>query len=258
MTASKKTLWYNFSGPTHFNIGRAGHTRLWSGMDGEEYFIKNCQDPYKKHKLKSLGFLEPGCITYVFNHQGFRCDEFDDRPAGIALGCSFTEGVGIPVKDTWPMVLSGLLGQHIWNLGVGGGAMDTCFRMLDHYIDVLNPKFVVLCQPPAQRFEYFDRYNKSRVLIANHLDTEVYKEFGEEWMANDINTETNSRRNLLAMQFRCQEKNIPFFAFPNHPDLRKDSCGRDLAHPGVESNHLFAHKIHKKIKDTVCPTQELS
>ena len=260
MIDSKKTLWYKLSGPAAIGLAfRGGNWQAWSGTDQEENFEQNCLDPKKKNKLKMLGFLEPNCITYIFNHQGFRCDEFDDRPAGLALGCSFTEGVGIPVDDTWPAVLSGLIGQHIWNLGIGGGAMDTCFRMLDHYIDVLNPKFVVLCQPPAQRFELFDRYNNSRVFIANHFPpfTEIYKTFAEEWMANDVNTETNSRRNLLAMQFRCQKRNIPFFTFPNHPDLRKDSFGRDLVHPGVESNHLFAHKIYKKIKDTVCPTQEL-
>ena len=260
MIDSKKALWYKSSGPAAIGLAvRGGNWQAWSGTDQEENFEQNCLDPKKKNKLKMLGFLEPNCITYIFNHQGFRCDEFDDRPAGLALGCSFTEGVGIPVDDTWPAVLSGLIGQHIWNLGIGGGAMDTCFRMLDHYIDVLNPKFVVLCQPPAQRFELFDRYNNSRVFIANHFPpfTEIYKTFAEEWMANDVNTETNSRRNLLAMQFRCQKRNIPFFTFPNHPDLRKDSFGRDLVHPGVESNHLFAHKIYKKIKDTVCPTQEL-
>lgn len=258
MIDSKKPLWYNFSGPTHFNIGRANNWQAWSGTDQKERFERHCLDPEKKNKLRLLGFLEPNCITYVFNHQGFRCDEFDDRPAGMALGCSFTEGVGIPLDDTWPAVLSGLVGQHIWNLGIGGGAMDTCFRMLDHYIDVLNPKFVVLCQPPAHRFEYVNRYNDARVLIANHLDTEIYKTFGEEWMANDINTETNRRKNLLAMRLLCMEKNIPFFEFDSQVDLIRDSKGRDLAHPGVESNHLFAHKIYKKIKDTVCPTQELS
>lgn len=251
MIGFKKKLWYDNPGPIHFNIARAGHTMFWSGMDNAEAFRKNCQDPIKKHKLKMLGFLDSGCIKYSFNHQGFRCEEFDDRPAGIALGCSFTEGVGLPVEHAWPSVLSGMLGQHIWNLGVGGSAMDTCFRLLDHYIDVLNPKFVVLCQPPAQRLEYFDRYDKTRVFIANHLDLEMYKEFAEEWMANDANTETNCRRNVLAMQFRCNEKNIPFFAFPNHPELPKDANARDLAHPGMVANRVFANKIYNKIKDKV-------
>ena len=259
MIDSKKALWYKSSGPAAIGLAvRGGNWQAWSGTDQEENFEQNCLDPKKKNKLKMLGFLEPNCITYIFNHQGFRCDEFDDRPAGLALGCSFTEGVGIPVDDTWPAVLSDLIGQHIWNLGIGGSAMDPCFRMLDHYIDVLNPKFVVLCQPPAQRFELFDRYNNSRVFIANHLNAETYKTFAEEWMANDINTSTNQRRNLLAMKLRCMEKNIPFFEFYSLIDLDRDSKGRDLEHPGVEANHLFAHKIYKKIKDTVCTTQELS
>ena len=264
MIDSKTSLWYNSPGATHFNINRAGKQLDWHSMDNKERFEQNCQDPEKKIKLQSLGFLEPNCVTYKFNHQGFRCDEFDDRPAGMALGCSFTEGVGISVNDTWPAVLSGLVGQHIWNLGLGGGSMDTCFRMLDHYIDILNPKFIVLCHPPAQRFEFFDKYNKSRVLIAGHLDTEVHKEFGQEWMANDTNIKTNQRRNLLAMKWRCQEKNIPFFAFSvtntpnNQDDLWKDACARDLSHPGGDTNHHFAHKIYKKIKDVVSPMKDLS
>ena len=224
-------------------------TLRWSGMDSELLFKKHCQDPDKKRILEEQGFLNPDCITYSYNHQGFRCDSFDDRPAGIALGCSFTEGVGIPLNNTWPTVLSELLGQHIWNLGAGGGALDTCFRVLDYYIDILNVKFVILCSPHHWRFEFFDKNDKPRTFIGGHLDTEKHRGFAEEWMTSDLNINTNAQRNILAMKWRCQEKNIPFFELKNNENLQKDALGRDLAHPGIEANKKFAHLCYEKIKN---------
>jgi hypothetical protein len=252
MTASKKNLWYASSGVVHGSlVPCADKIMRWSGMDSKQLFEKHCQAPDKKRILEQQGFLDLNCISYSYNHQGFRSDEFDNRPAGIALGCSFTEGVGIPLNKTWPSVLSELLNHHVWNLGVGGSGMDTCFRMLDHYLNILNVKFVVLCSPSPLRFEFFDRYDVPRTFIPMHLDNEKHRDFAKEWMTSDLNTNTQARRNILAMKWRCQEKNIPFFELSFAKHFNKDGLARDLAHPGVEANKKFAHLFYNKVKNVV-------
>ena len=87
-----------------------------------------------------------------------RDEEFDDRPAGIALGCSYTEGVGVPEHTTWGNGLGRMLGMHMWNLGVGGGSLDTVFRVLEYWLPKLTPKFVAICIPSV-----------SNPLTNNHL-----------------------------------------------------------------------------------------
>jgi hypothetical protein len=132
----------------HGNWDLRSQTVNWSGSDHQNEFNKNCTNPDKFAKLVTLGFDSPESISYTYNQHGFRSPEFDQRPCGIALGCSFTEGVGIPVQHTWPSKLSKMLDVHVWNLGTGGSSIDTAFTFLEYYIDLLDPQFVTICVPP--------------------------------------------------------------------------------------------------------------
>ena len=145
---------YNWNDPIpyQFNFQYRNSIQLWSGTDSRVNFLKNLDDPEKNQLLKLLKW-DTCEITYQYNSHGFRCTEFDDRPCGIALGCSFTQGVGLPVTTTWPYLLSQLCGIHVWNLGSGGASIDTVFRIFDHYVTKLRPKFVCLLITPAERLE---------------------------------------------------------------------------------------------------------
>ena len=118
--------------PRHFNRHFASTTQFWTGSDSQERFDANCRIEKHYKKLKELGWLDDRALTYQYNSEGFRDSEFDQQPAGIALGCSHTEGVGIHAEHAWPRQLQNLLGQKIWNLGVGGAALDTCYRLLEY------------------------------------------------------------------------------------------------------------------------------
>jgi lysophospholipase L1-like esterase len=59
-------------------------------------------------------FDADGCVQVAFNSLGFRDDEFPvQKPRGefraIALGDSFTFGLGLPAEMTWPQVLERML-----------------------------------------------------------------------------------------------------------------------------------------------------
>jgi hypothetical protein len=217
-------------------------------MDRPELFREHLKDPIKAQKLESLGFLQPDCISYIYNKLGFRAEEFDDRPAGIALGCSFTEGVGIPLEATWPAQLSKMLGQHVWNLGVGGSSADTAYNLLEHYIDQLNTKFVVMCVPPRDRFEFFRGLEPIRVL-GNIEPPNLYKTFFMEWFATEENSLTNRQKNILAIQQLCAQREIPLY-YLLVEELIYDGKARDLAHAGVESNQDFAKKMYQLMDQT--------
>lgn len=216
----------------------------WSGMDSSDRFDQHLKNSVHKQRLQELGFLTADCISYCYNSCGFRAQEFDQRPAGIALGCSFTEGVGIPLDATWPMQLSKMLDQHIWNLGVGGGALDTCYNVLEHYIDALSPKFVVVCTPPVDRFEFFQNKTPIRVLGGYNIPP-LYDSFFKEWFVSEKNSETNYRKNILSMQQLCLQRSIPFYYLSSHNDFKQDGKARDLAHPGIDSNRKFATKMYQ-------------
>lgn len=219
-------------------------------MDQPELLREHLKDPVKAQKLESLGFLQPDRISYVYNRLGFRAEEFDDRPAGIALGCSFTEGVGIPLEATWPAQLSNMLEQHVWNLGVGGSSADTAYNLIEHYIDRLNTKFVVMCVPPRDRFEFFRKFEPIRILGSTFEIPPLYKTFFMEWFATEENSLINRRKNVLAIKQLCTERGVPFYSLIVESDFSLDAKARDLAHAGVDANQEFAKKMYQLMDQT--------
>ena len=235
--------------PTHFYQQFASTTRLWDGTDSEENFKANCsvQENYKK--LKDLGWLEPNIITYKYNSQGFRDEDFNQQPAGIALGCSHTMGTGVPVEHVWPQQLQNLLGQKVWNLGSGGAALDTCYRFLEYWIEHLNVKFVVCAVPGIFRYEVFDNnwlsILPSMPLEINNLGWLVG--YQKNYLLYDQNSELNRRKNLQAMQHICNKYNIPFY-YDLMEDFTDAKLARDVLHCGTDTQERLANKFFNIIQ----------
>ena len=231
----------------HGNWCLRSQTVTWSGSDNQDHFNKNCADPDKFYKLKKYGLDTPESVSYSYNQHGFRAPEFDQRPCGLALGCSFTEGVGIPIENTWPEQLSKMLDLQVWNLGVGGASIDTAFILLDHYIKELPVQFVTVCVPPINRFEFYIDNIPQRIMFENWYLPKFYHVFFKEWFLTELNSQINQRKNLLAMKQLCADRNLSFYVLDSATDFMLDSCARDLAHPGSDANHDFALKMYKKI-----------
>jgi hypothetical protein len=227
----------------HINSGASNVTTRWTNFDNEDLFNKNMSGGRPLRLMKKYGWDDVDKIVYQYNSHGFRTAEFDNTRSGLALGCSFTQGTGLPVENIWPSVLSRLLDFPIWNLGVIGSSTDSCFRLLDHYLNYLNIEFVVVCTPHKTRFEFFDIDGLQCVLP--ELNTPEYAmPYYKHWLSNDQNAITNQRKNLLAMQKLCDDKKINFVQFDCTNFIMLD-LARDLTHPGVESHKHFAEEIFK-------------
>lgn len=227
--------------PTHFNQHLASTTQLWSATDSEEKFNENCKTEEQYIKLKSLGWLEPGVITYKHNSHGFRDVEFDQQPAGMALGCSHTFGVGVRHEQAWPTQLQRMLGQKIWNLGIPGAALDTCYRMLEYWIQHLNIKFVVCAVPDISRYEVFDG-NWSNIFFPNKRTPKWLLGYQKNFLLYDQNSEMNRRKNLQAMQYICSKHNVQFY-YDLLEDFVDSRDARDLMHCGALAQEKLATKF---------------
>jgi hypothetical protein len=234
--------------PTHFNQKFASTTQLWCGTDSEENFKANCAIEQNYKKLKDLGWLDGEVLTYRYNSQGFRDEEFDQQPAGIALGCSHTQGVGIHAEQAWPRQLQHMLGQKIWNLGSGGAALDTCYRLLEYWIEHLNVKFVVCAVPGITRYEVFNG-NWSNILSTMPIKTDLpwLAGYQKNYLFYDQNSELNQRKNLQAMQHICNKYNIPFY-YDLMTDFAFGLLARDLMHSGADAQEKLANKFLQTIR----------
>ena len=219
----------------------------WCDMDRLEEWHANMQNPSTRRVLEINGWDRPDNIVYKFNSHGFRCDEFSDAPGIIALGCSFTGGVALPEDKIWPSLVASRLNLKLWNLGVGAASMDTCFRLLNHYITKLNVCMVLLLTPSPDRFEIFDSDNNVEYIVPTSHSHNSYQ---KSWYKSEQNSVQNFSKNILAIRYLCHINNVKLVEKNHFTDLlkvprldesvRSTDRGRDLEHPGVLSHALCA------------------
>lgn len=237
--------------PWHHGVKFANTESEFMPTDTKETFQRLCQVPEYREYFSTQGWLEPGSITYKINSFGFRCDEFDDRDCIIALGCSYTMGIGLPVHVTWPQ----LVGKHLnlvpYTLAWGGASADTCFRLAEYWIPALKPKAVFMLAPPPHRFDLtradgvppVETYMpQSESNSATEVDS-----FLRHWFTMDENSRLNQKKNKLAIQALCAESNIPFVVRDalDYMALSREAIGyaRDRMHGGPIAHQRVAERM---------------
>jgi hypothetical protein len=235
---------YFKSPPWHPGVKFANAVLEFMPTDTQETFNNLCQVPEYYDYFKKHGWLEPGAITYQLNNYGFRCEEFDNRDCMIALGCSFTIGIGLPVHNTWPQMVGKELGLVPYTLAWGGTSADTCFRLAEYWIPQLRPKAVFMLTPPPNRFELIKATGYPPV--ENYMpnsetnNTTEIESFLKHWHTMDENCRLNQKKNKLAIWGMCREFDIPCHIYDafDHMARSREEVGyaRDRMHAGPEGH----------------------
>jgi hypothetical protein len=210
------------------------------------------QIPANLAYMQQQGWDQPGAITYRFNSQGFRADEFDSGPYLVALGCSFTVGIGLPDAATWPRLVANQLGLQCANLAWGGYSADTCYRLAEYWIPELQPRYVCMLTPPAARIEILLATGSQadfEVFMPNSMST-IYRmsdPYLRHWYANETNSAINQRKNERALKQLCHELNIPCTVMRAHDSFSWNQkgldCARDFMHAGPQQHQQLARRF---------------
>jgi hypothetical protein len=106
-------------------------------------------------------------INYSFNSYGFRCDDFhltSDCPV-IFMGCSYTEGIGLPMEVVWTNhIINNIRDKFpnkkipFWSLAVGASGTDFQSDLLSQYHQLLKPKHIIYFYPTIYRRELVTDY----------------------------------------------------------------------------------------------------
>lgn len=89
-------------------------------------------------------------IDYSLNSYGYRCDEFKDQEI-LTLGCSQTEGHGLPIELTWPYLISKKMNKGYINLAKGGeGAQAQVIKAFKFFEEFYKPKYIFAAFPLAR------------------------------------------------------------------------------------------------------------
>jgi len=86
----------------------------------------------------------PDDIVYKFNSMGYRDIEQYVGTEILAIGDSFTLGLGVNVEDTWPAQLSKLLNYPVLNFSLNGASNDWIARRSTELLDFFKPAALIV------------------------------------------------------------------------------------------------------------------
>jgi hypothetical protein len=232
----------------------AGKVLKFYPCDDELAWEYNCK--HNSEVVKRLNWTEDS-VEYKFNSHGFRCNEFNDNPAIMFLGCSLTFGIGMPKESCWTYLVSNMLGLEEFNLANGGAANDTCFRLANYWIDKLRPKIVFYMVTFDNRLEIFG--NMADICFPSDLydsKGEIRSEQGEQkftyekWVSNRWNGELNKQKNIMAVKHICEIYGVKFCSL-DAEIIEQDKMARDSLHPGIRSNEYTTFAVLDHIDEQI-------
>lgn len=103
-------------------------------------------DSYE-HCFSKLSYRKyPYSVSYKFNELGYRERSVNDyNPnAIIAIGDSFTVGLGLPVELTYPVQLESLVNHQVLNFGLNGASNDWISRKLPVLLKYFDPMAIIV------------------------------------------------------------------------------------------------------------------
>ena len=108
---------------------------------------------FLNRSLKDMGDGMPNkeadsvLIEYKLNSYGYRCNEFKDQEI-LILGCSQTEGHGLPLELTWPYLISKKMNKDYISLAKGGDGMQAqVSKAFQFFEEFYNPKYIFAVLP---------------------------------------------------------------------------------------------------------------
>jgi len=200
-------------------------------------------------------------IKYKLNSYGYRCNEFSDQEI-LILGCSQTEGHGLPLELTWPYLISKKMNKDYINLAKGGDGMQAqVVKAFQFFKEFYNPKYIFAALPIA-RLEVplvgLTTKNSAKSKIGKAmLSNGLVKKFSKApHMAEDVLTEEFAIfYNILFMKMLieyCRSNNI-VLVWTHYNDSSLDNYSfKDFSDRYFESLYLnndISEDCHSEFSD---------
>jgi hypothetical protein len=113
--------------------------------------LPNAKKPFGPKKLHLPLTVIDNDNDYEINELGLRGKLNKDAEI-LALGCSYTFGVGVPEDGTWPSILGSEINKDVLNLGVAGITIKKISELVIRYVSKNNkPKTIFALFPPFFR-----------------------------------------------------------------------------------------------------------
>jgi len=232
---------------------------------------------FSAHTKKISKANNQDTITYTFNSQGYRCDEFENinwSESILALGCSVTQGVGLDDKECWSYRLQEKTSIPVINLGQYGTSLYYHLYNLE-ILQKYNPRYVIIQMPDPVRFTNF---HKNGCEALAWFNTTYKEKFRKAWKRGNFTEALTQQKHMHFMEIWTRDNNHMIYQtfainylrllFPGKiflfsiaaiwEDLQDtypvldayltyDDRARDYEHPGPKSNESWADYLSQAI-----------
>lgn len=108
-------------------------------------------------------------ISYELNNYAYRSDNFfkDSKTEILFAGCSYTFGVGLPLKNIWASVVNNnIKNNNFKNIGVSGASFQSIIENIYSYIRNFNkPEAIMVMFPNLERYDEVIRPSTDKMFI---------------------------------------------------------------------------------------------
>jgi hypothetical protein len=231
--------------------GLIGHREVarhesFSGSDDEETYKESLKTQPADWIYRNTK------VTYKRNEYGHRTIPMSNiKQDGYLLttGCSFTEGIGLPVEDVWPHVLSQRMGNiPYYNLGLASSGPDLAMYNLCRFLTACPyaPGYIVLFVPPQDRmFSLGYGFGDRRVRASGPWDENEgglgkLFQFNVKYYTFDTNL-LKVDATWKVLKHVMPKTKFVAFTFHDVPETHNDlDRARDLMHRGPRTNQVYA------------------
>ena len=217
-----------------YSWNHRGVTVPWSGSDHKQSYDKNPQ----QEMWKDVD------ISYTYNHHGFRTHELVDyinKPVDLALGCSLTEGIGIPVACAWPSIVEESRSVPMLNLGIQSASTDTVARILTNCIDLFDIQQVFILWPDVARFEIYSTNTVESIIPTTAKPEHAWN------MDDDVATQRYHKNQTIVHSFGLPINEFTAKNIFNPKSRGAPDRARDGQHFGIQSHRIVAWEFIKDL-----------
>lgn len=206
------------------------------GLDSREH----CLDPCHYDRCSP--------VTYRFNELGYRMESihtFTGREI-LAIGDSFTLGLGADIQDTWPSVLSRQLDRTVLNFSLNGASNRWMCRRLRDLLDFFQPPLVIVHYSFSHRRENdrTDWFDDERTLSTPSPGS--YLDY-EDWRACSQQIQDQCKCPVIESFIPRWHEQPTTYTTNQVPPIHLIDRARDGFHYGPLSHALLAQELYRQI-----------
>jgi hypothetical protein len=192
----------------------------------------------------------PDRINYVFNEIGYRHTTINHYRGNeiLAIGDSFTLGLGVNHSDCWSYCLENMLDYPVLNFSLNGASNDWMARKIKDLLKVFKPRCVIVHYSFSHRREspMLDWHDDERTQCDPLYSS---KENFENWRTNFDTINSYGVPVVHSFISNWHDQPVDYDQFPGSvvPPVAKQDLARDGFHYGAKTHQHLADRFYHTV-----------